>query len=191
MGHDHRVRSRSSAKAMKRAFTLGCLVFALLLSIYWLSGSHDYEPPPSPPNTGIATPPAPTTRVSNIPPPTTSTGTPLAAELHLPDRTLQQDVDTLRQIIQQYFEAIQNRPGPPIGDDADLARVLKGRNPLKLIVVPTTHPIFSADGRMRDRFGTPYHIHARSRTAIDIRSAGPDRKLFTEDDVVSQGGAPR
>lgn len=172
---------------MKRAFILGCLVFALLLGIYWLSGSHDYEPPPAPTPAEIVKTPASPTRVSDSPPPpAASTGTPLAAELHLPDRTAQQDVDILRQIIQQYFEAIQNRPGPPIGDDSDLARALQGRNPLRLIVVPATHPIFSTDGRMRDRFGTPYHLHPRSRHGIDIRSAGPDRKLFTEDDVVSQ-----
>jgi hypothetical protein len=34
-----------------------------------------------------------------------------------------------------------------------------------------------------DRFGTPYFFHPISETRIDVRSAGPDRKLWTEDDV--------
>lgn len=175
---------------MKRAFILGSIVFTLLLGIYWLSDSGDYEPPPPPTPAELAAAAAATAPVSAPPPSSPSAsdvGTPLAAELHRADSSAQQDVDTLKQIIQQYLEAIQNRPGPPIGDDADLARVLQGRNPLKLVVIPASHPIFSADGRMRDRFGTPYHVHARNSTAIDIRSAGPDRKLFTADDFVSVG----
>ncbi len=171
---------------MKKIFVLSCIVFSLLLGVYWLTGSFEYEVP----SVSAEVSSGASNEVSREVPLTRTLageGTPLAAELHRPERSVQEDVDTLRQIVAQYFEALQRRTGPPIGNDTDLARVLQGRNPLRLVVVPASHPMFAADGRMIDRFGTPYHIHARSSTAIDIRSAGPDRKLFTADDAVSRG----
>lgn len=175
---------------MKKIFVLSCIVFSLLLGVYWYAGSFDYEPP----LVSAAVSSEASNEVSRqgaLPLPVAGEGTPLAAELHRSERSVQEDVDTLRQIVAQYFEALQRRAGPPIGNDTDLARVLQGKNPLRLVVVPSSHPMFTADGRMIDRFGTPYHIHARSSTAIDIRSAGPDRKLFTADDAVSQGSPPQ
>lgn len=118
-----------------------------------------------------------------------SQGSPLALQLNAPDGTPQQDVDALLGLIRQYHEAMQRREGPPIGNDADLARVLKGKNPLRLVVVPAMHPVFSPDGRMRDRWGTPYHLHGKGRGAYEVRSSGPDKRLFTPDDVIGRPGA--
>jgi hypothetical protein len=110
---------------------------------------------------------------------------PLAAQLNAPDGNAQQDVETLLELTRQYLHPMHRRAGPPIGDDIDLARVLTGRNPLKLVVIPPGHSALSADGHLRDRWGTPYFIHARASDAFEIRSAGPDKKLFTSDDAVA------
>jgi hypothetical protein len=67
-------------------------------------------------------------------------------------------------------------------------RALTGRNPLRLIVLPPGHPAISAEGRLLDRWGMPYHIHSRSSTSYEVRSAGADRQLFTADDLISDGG---
>ena len=40
------------------------------------------------------------------------------------------------------------------------------------------------DGELCDRWGTPFFFHAESAARMEIRSAGPDRRLWTEDDVV-------
>jgi hypothetical protein len=37
---------------------------------------------------------------------------------------------------------------------------------------------------MIDRWGTPYFFHQISATSMEIHSAGPDRKMGTEDDIV-------
>lgn len=113
------------------------------------------------------------------------TGSPLATELNAPNGSAAQDVDILRQLIGQYLTALQRKPGPPIGDDHDLVHVLTGHNPLHLTVIPATHPAISPQGRLLDRFGTPYLVHPVSSHNYQIRSAGPDRKLFTLDDVVA------
>jgi hypothetical protein len=113
-------------------------------------------------------------------------GSPLAAELNAPDQPPQRDVEVLRELATQYFTTMQRRLGPPVGDDADLARVLTGSNPLRLVVVPPGHPAVTSDGRLVDRWGTPYHVHALSAQRLEFRSAGPDRRLFTEDDLVAR-----
>jgi hypothetical protein len=35
---------------------------------------------------------------------------------------------------------------------------------------------------MCDRWGTPYFFHQVSKTEMEIRSAGPDRRMWTGDD---------
>lgn len=117
-----------------------------------------------------------------------TSGSPLAAELNAPRFDAQHDVETLHAMLRQYLRILHGRQGHPIGNDADLARVLTGHNPMKLVVLPTDHPALS-DGRLRDRWGTPYFIHPRGRLSFEIRSAGPDRRLFTADDVVANPSA--
>ncbi len=111
---------------------------------------------------------------------------PLAVRLNAPDGTVTEDVDTLHQLIGQYFSNMQNRQGRPIGDSRDLARVLTGSNPLHLTVIAADHPAIGPQGHLLDRWGTPYHLHQLSSRSIDVRSAGPDRQLYTADDVVNE-----
>jgi hypothetical protein len=111
-------------------------------------------------------------------------GSPLAAELNSPSYDARHDVATLHTMLRQYLRITQRRPGPPIGNDSDLARAFTGHNPMKLVVLPASHPALTPDGRLRDRWETPYFIHPRGHLAFEIRSAGPDLKLFTADDLV-------
>jgi len=127
------------------------------------------------PEPAAATPSAPDPRQA---------GSPLAVELNAPAFDARHDVATLHTMLRQYLRILGGRQGLPIGNDSDLARAFTGHNPMKLIVLPPTHPALATDGRLRDRWGTPYFIHPRGQLAFEIRSAGPDRKLFTDDDLV-------
>ena len=66
----------------------------------------------------------------------------------------------------------------------ELARAREDVRALHEIYVATNDPSMDAQGRLVDRWGTPYHFHPRAAAAIDVRSAGPDRVLFTADDLV-------
>lgn len=110
---------------------------------------------------------------------------PLALELNAETSTGAQDVNTLHTLLRQYSRRLQRRQGLPIGNDMDLARVLSGENPMKYAALPKDHPALGAGGHLCDRWGTPYFVHPTGPGAFEIRSAGPDRTLFTDDDLIA------
>jgi hypothetical protein len=113
-------------------------------------------------------------------------GSPLVEALLRREGPPERDLELVGQLISQYHTALQNAPGPPIGDNRDLVRALTGRNPLRLAVIPPGHGLVGADGQLRDRWGTPYHLHKLTERYFEVRSAGPDRRLFTADDLVGR-----
>ncbi len=125
-----------------------------------------------------------------IQPSARTTGAPFANELNAADGNGFHDVQVLQALLRIYLRNLHSRQGFPIGNDSDLARVLTGRNPMKLVFLPPDHPALTADGRLRDRWGTPYFIHPLGHNDFDIRSAGPDRKMFTDDDLVADPSVP-
>lgn len=125
-----------------------------------------------------AAPPAPETRVYLGP------GSPLAPELNAPGGSGARDVEVLHQITGALLSSLKGAARPPLGDNADFARALRGQNKLGVLLLPPRHPAFAADGRLVDRWGTPYHFHPVSADFVELRSAGPDRVLFTGDDLL-------
>lgn len=92
------------------------------------------------------------------------------------------DLQRLRLALGNFLLAVKDPYRPPLGDNRDIARALAGGNRRGLMLVPTNDPVFR-DGQLVDPWGTPYWFHPRTPDAIDVVSAGPDRKLFTGDDV--------
>jgi len=117
----------------------------------------------------------------------TGSGLAIAAELNAPGQDATHDVQTLHAMLRLYLRALHHRQGPPIGDDIDLARVLTGHNPMHFVIMASDHPALAKDGHIRDRWGTPYFIHALGYGIFEVRSAGPDQKMFTADDIVDGG----
>ena len=73
--------------------------------------------------------------------------------------------------------------GNPVGSNAEITAVLTGKNKLRYAAIPPGHPAINAAGELCDRWGTPFFFHAESGTRMGIRSAGPDKKMWTDDDV--------
>lgn len=71
----------------------------------------------------------------------------------------------------------------PLGANEDIADALRGKNKAHLRFLPDDSPVFDKQGRIIDRWGTPIYFHAESREHLDIRSAGPDRQMWTWDDL--------
>jgi hypothetical protein len=115
---------------------------------------------------------------------------PLADELHAERFDAAHDLEVLRGLIGQLTTTLRLAERPPLGDNADISAALTGKNRRRVVFVPPTH-VALRGGLLVDRLGTPYHFHARSADAIDVRSAGSDRMLFTADDLVSTVGGGR
>ena len=110
-------------------------------------------------------------------------GSPQARALNLPSNTPQRDLAVLSGLLSELTTCLHVRNLPPLGDNEDITAALTGRNRMKLVVIPPGHPALDGKGRLVDRWGTPYHFHARSADTFDLRSAGPDKVLFTADDI--------
>jgi len=106
----------------------------------------------------------------------------LADDLNLPGNDIRQDLA----IVASLFAAWRsNYPGGgnPFGQNRELTEKLLGRNPNGLIFLREGNRALNREGELCDRWGTPFFFHAESGTRMEIRSAGPDRRLWTADDV--------
>jgi hypothetical protein len=72
----------------------------------------------------------------------------------------------------------------PLSDNEDWSRALRGANPAHECFLPEHSAILNDKGQLIDRWGTPLFFHAEARGRYAVRSAGPDRKMWTSDDII-------
>jgi hypothetical protein len=106
----------------------------------------------------------------------------LAEKLNAPDGHVRRDVEIVGEVLVAWQSNFP-RQGNPVGENAEITAALTGDNPLKLALIPSGHPAINAAGELCDRWGTPFRFHQVNGTQMEIRSAGPDRKFATADDV--------
>ena len=98
----------------------------------------------------------------------------------------QQDLELIARAMRVYSNLVRDGGRismPPATTNRMLTRSLTGENRAGLEVIPPGHPSVSESGELLDRWGTPYQFHAVSSQSIGVRSAGPDRQMYTSDDV--------
>ena len=108
----------------------------------------------------------------------------LADDLASKEQSPARDLEIVNEFITLYSRAFQ---GNPIGLNEDITAVLTGHNPRKGVLFPPANPMV-VNGQLVDRWGTPYWFHPYTSTQMEIRSAGPDKNLFTPDDIVLNAG---
>lgn len=93
-------------------------------------------------------------------------------------------VENVRTAIHNYG---QRFGGNPVGNNAEITRVLGGENPGQVNYLNADAGLrVNEKGEMIDAWGTPFFFHQLSGTVMEIHSAGPDKILWTEDDLVTQ-----
>ncbi|WFB35126.1 hypothetical protein P3T73_13250 [Kiritimatiellota bacterium B12222] len=96
--------------------------------------------------------------------------------------TPQQEIEVVSQLFRFYMEAFGSLP---TGEgNAQFMNALRGNNAKHLGFFPFEHSRLDAQGQLVDSWGEPYFFHVLSRSQLEIRSAGRDRELYTEDDQV-------
>ena len=100
-----------------------------------------------------------------------------------PTRTPQEDLVWMSRALGNFALLVKGDNPIPLGANEDIANALRGRNYAHLRFLPDQHPAFNDRGQIIDRWGTPLYFHANARDRLDIRSAGPDKVMWTADDI--------
>jgi len=91
-------------------------------------------------------------------------------------------MDNLRIVFHQYASMFG---GNPVGTNPEITAALNGKNPKGAnFINPDEGMRINANGEMVDPWGTPFFFHQLSGTVMEIHSAGPDRIMWSPDDLV-------
>jgi hypothetical protein len=91
-------------------------------------------------------------------------------------------IENVRAVFRQYHLRFGANP---VGDNAEITASLNGRNPRQSVFLnPDDGLRMNERGELVDNWGTPFFFHQHSRTEMEIHSAGPDRKMWSQDDLV-------
>ncbi len=74
----------------------------------------------------------------------------------------------------------------PTGTNAEIMKAVMGGNKKGAQLGPPTGMALNGEGELVDRWGTAVFFHQMSGNEMEIRSAGPDRKLYTSDDILTK-----
>lgn len=168
---------------MKRPLVIGlALLLGAGLAFWWSTGRR---PAPviarSDPTTTNAlprsSPPAP------APPPVALPGDGMLRDYGSPRSTPRQDLVSLARVMQNFLLLAKPANQGPLADNEDWARALLGRGINREPLVSASHAVFNAQGRLVDRWHHPLFIHALGGGRFELRSAGPDGKLWSDDDI--------
>ena len=106
----------------------------------------------------------------------------LVEGLNSPQGDVHSDLRMLNALFIAYRGA--THAGNPVGENNEITAVLRGKNRLGYEFIPRDCTAVNARGELCDRWGTPFFFHQLSGERMEIRSAGPDHRLWTEDDQV-------
>jgi len=77
--------------------------------------------------------------------------------------------------------------GNPVGTNPEITSQLNGNNPKRINFINAGSGMrINENGELIDPWGTPYFFHQISGTDMEIHSAGPDKIMWTTDDLVTR-----
>jgi hypothetical protein len=90
-------------------------------------------------------------------------------------------MESVKFFIRDYRAALG---GNPVGNNAEITKALMGGNrSMTKFVMPGDSRV-NDKGELVDPWSTPYFFHALSAKEMEIHSAGPDKRMWTGDDIV-------
>lgn len=90
-------------------------------------------------------------------------------------------IDNLEFTFRDFANALG---GNPVGTNAEITAALLGDNAKQIKLSIPEGSTKNSQGELCDPWGTPWFFHQLSGTKMELRSAGPDRALYTDDDFV-------
>lgn len=131
------------------------------------------------------TDPSPPAPLAPFPPPSYTPETPSPAEsarqpLTPAARAAITDLDDVQVMFREYRNVLRENP---VGTNAEIMSAISGANPRQIKLGPPAGQRLNDKGELLDRWGNPYFFHQLSATRMEIRSAGPNGKMWSADDL--------
>jgi hypothetical protein len=98
-----------------------------------------------------------------------------------PDEEAMIEIDKVSLMIRDFRTIAGENP---VGTNAEIMSAIMGGNAKQAKLGPPEGVKLNEKGEIIDRWGTPYFFHQLSRDHMEIRSAGPDKVLWTDDDPI-------
>lgn len=178
---------------MKRQPLFISVAVGTILLLVWLSLKRPFlstvRPPASAPSTSpAATGVTITVSPTALPATPADQSRPLLGEAILrdyarPSLPPENDLTLLSRLMDNFQLLVKSSADRPMSANEDWAGAFRGKNPAHERFLPDSHVALNAQGQLVDRWGTPLFFHALGGRRFEIRSAGPDRKFWTDDDL--------
>lgn len=98
-------------------------------------------------------------------------------------RPPERDLVAVALVLENYLLLNKGAAARPLSANEEWAAALRGLDGRSERFLPDDHPALNARGQLVDRWGTPLFFHAVGAGRWDVRSAGPDGRMWTEDDL--------
>ena len=108
----------------------------------------------------------------------------LLADYASPNLPPRNDVLLLSHLISDFLIIHKQAADRPLSANEEWSAALRGQRPGTELWLSANSRAFDSQQRLVDRWGAPLHFHALGGKQWEIRSAGPDHKLWTPDDLL-------
>lgn len=95
-----------------------------------------------------------------------------------------EDLKIMARFLDSVFLLVKQRNSADYSTNEDLVLFLLGQNSHRSPFLRKDTTAINKKGQLIDRWGSPLILHPVSQKLLELRSAGPDRKPYTADDLL-------
>ncbi len=100
-----------------------------------------------------------------------------------PNLPPENDLTLMARLMDNSLLLLKSAANRPLSANEDWADLLRGKNGAREEFLPPQHVALNDKGQLIDRWTTPLFFHALGGGRSEIRSAGPDKTMWTADDI--------
>lgn len=102
------------------------------------------------------------------------------ADTNLPPEN---DLTLMSRLMDNSLLLLKSAANRPLSANEDWADLFRGKNGAREEFLSAQHVALNDKGQLVDRWQTPLFLHALGGGRYELRSAGPDQRLWTLDDI--------